>query len=64
MARILGELERRPLLVDGEPIRITASYGIASTEDGVIADAAGLLKAADQRLYASKEARKQEAPDV
>lgn len=64
MARILAELARRPLLVAGEPIGIAASYGIASTEDDAIDDTAGLLKAADQRLYASKAARKQEEPDA
>lgn len=64
MARILGALARHPLLVAGETIAVKASYGIASSEDASIGDAVGLLKAADQRLYASKAARKQEAPDV
>ncbi|MDX9708041.1 MAG: sensor domain-containing diguanylate cyclase [Trichloromonas sp.] len=64
MARILGELARRPLLLDGEQIFVAASYGIASTEDGAIGDAAGLLKAADQMLYSLKAKRKQGEPDV
>ncbi|MDY0267585.1 GGDEF domain-containing protein [Trichloromonas sp.] len=64
MVRILGDLARHPLLVDREPIRITASYGIASSENDAIGDTAALLKVADQQLYASKEARKQEDLDV
>lgn len=56
--RIRTELAHFPLMLAGEAVAVTASCGIASTEDESIADMAMLLKAADTMLYASKTNRK------
>jgi len=61
MQRIRAELARQPLMFDKKAITVTASFGIASTEDDSIADIAMLLKAADKMLYCSKTTRKKDA---
>jgi diguanylate cyclase (GGDEF)-like protein len=46
-------IERQPCIVDGEPLRITVSAGVAtSSTDG---DADALLRLADEALYRAKE---------
>ncbi len=66
LQRLKTHLDNTPMELDeGDPIAVSASYGIASTED--IADetspepadpAAALLKKSDERLYQKKAARK------
>ena len=63
-ALVLGERIRRrvadepALAVDakGDPIRATVSVGVATLVPGAIADAARMISAADENLYAAKEA--------
>lgn len=51
---LLGLLRRRPLIVDGRPIRLTASIGVAPVAAGVAADE--LLHTADAAMYEAKQA--------
>lgn len=51
--RVRALVESTPVLVDGESIRYTVSAGVAAMDDGV-ADLDGLMKRADQALYAAK----------
>lgn len=53
--RIRERMERAPLLWNGRPLTITASFGVAACPD-TLADPAELLAAADAALYRSKAA--------
>ncbi len=48
--------ERSVIAVDGSPIRVTASFGVAASAPGITADA--LIDAADDALYGAKRAGK------
>jgi diguanylate cyclase (GGDEF)-like protein len=52
------EAARVPLARGGGTVSLTTSVGVASTSDGVPADAERLIAAADQALYAAKRAGK------
>lgn len=56
LQRILEEMARRPMaMVDGEPVHVTFSAGVACHGDGEhFATARDLLKAADDALYGAK----------
>ena len=56
LQRILEEMARRPMaMVDGEPVHVTFSAGVACHGDGEqFASARDLLKAADDALYGAK----------
>lgn len=53
--RIRGEIAGAKINVDGNPIAITASFGVASFPAPGVVDLNDLLKAADKALYAAKE---------
>ncbi|MBA2332964.1 MAG: diguanylate cyclase [Actinobacteria bacterium] len=48
--------KRPPVLVEGTPVRVTASFGVAASEPGMSADT--LIDAADDALYRAKRAGK------
>jgi len=52
--RVRGTLAARPLLVGGQPVPLTASYGISTWQDGD--DISALLQRADVALYKAKGA--------
>ena len=55
--RIREYLAHQPLTqVEGQPLHVTASIGIADTEDGDFDSAAALVDAADQAMYGVKHA--------
>jgi two-component system cell cycle response regulator len=49
-------LESQPLRVNGEDIRITASFGVALSRTGQVIDAKALVERADGYLYQAKQA--------
>jgi diguanylate cyclase (GGDEF)-like protein len=58
LAQVLGRVLQdiaRPVLIDGQPVRVTASAGVALFP-GDVDDPALLLRHADQAMYKAKEA--------
>jgi diguanylate cyclase (GGDEF)-like protein len=53
-SRVASLIRNIDLELEGERVRVTASFGIASTEEASISDAEELVKAADQALYRAK----------
>ena len=53
-ARLLAEL-REPVMLDGKPLRLTASVGVTFYPQHVIVDADQLLRQADQAMYSAKQ---------
>ena len=53
--RIREKIAGAKINVDGNPIAITASFGVASFPAPGVVDLNDLLKAADKALYAAKE---------
>jgi len=58
MNRINNHIKSSPLLVQGESVNVSLSFGIASTEDKAINDYSKLLDKADKALYQIKALRK------
>jgi two-component system cell cycle response regulator len=52
--RIRQEIERRPVLVDGSSVSITASFGVAASTMNRLVDPQDMLRAADDALYHAK----------
>jgi diguanylate cyclase (GGDEF)-like protein len=52
--RVRKAIEARPLEVDGDRVSVTASLGVAATDQGYLEEDA-LIRAADEALYASKQ---------
>lgn len=52
--RVRSAIERRPLQIDGEKVSVTASLGVAATDQGYLTEEE-LIRAADEALYASKQ---------
>ncbi|MBT3312809.1 MAG: DUF484 family protein [Desulfobacterales bacterium] len=58
MNRINNHIKASPLVVQGESVNVSLSFGIASTEDKTINDYSKLLDKADKALYQIKALRK------
>jgi diguanylate cyclase (GGDEF)-like protein len=56
MHRIQAQLQENPLLIKGRQVRVTLSYGLATTEDSGVTGPDSLLRLADKRLYEMKAA--------
>jgi two-component system cell cycle response regulator len=54
--RVRTAIEKLTIDAEGEPLRVTASLGVASLEPGQVSNAPALLRAADGALYAAKHA--------
>jgi len=52
--RLCVFLEKNPLSLRGEPVRVSTSYGIASIDEAGVSDPASLLRRADERLMEAK----------
>jgi diguanylate cyclase (GGDEF)-like protein len=61
--RLQTELRERPLEFDGHLVPVAISFGIATTEESDLRDAALLLKKADDRLYEDKQRKKKGPAD-
>lgn len=55
--RIQSHLAKHPLETPTVTVPVSLSYGVASTMDATVMDAAQLLKKADERLYEAKRAK-------
>jgi two-component system, cell cycle response regulator len=51
----------RPVMFDGNPLPVTVSLGVACADGGVDVDVDGLIKRADDNLYAAKHAGRNRA---
>lgn len=49
------QIEASRFVDGGQSVQVTASFGVAATDVGVLSDAESLFKAADQALYRAKE---------
>jgi diguanylate cyclase (GGDEF)-like protein len=58
MRRIQETLDQRPLIIGGQAIPASFSFGVASTEDAVPRSPLQILKLADEVLYRAKERKK------
>jgi diguanylate cyclase (GGDEF)-like protein len=58
MQRLQEYFQGNPLMIQGLPIAVYFSFGIASASDDDIKDTAMLLKRADENLYQDKAAKK------
>jgi diguanylate cyclase (GGDEF)-like protein len=54
--RIRSSFAGAPIIVDGQPVHVTVSIGIAVAGAGHEGDLASLVKAADRALYEAKNA--------